>query len=114
MLSGNPVSSEILLGPCCPEFNSGGRTRTGFGVRVRREVRLAQVRTFAKLLVTHGFRLKGPLFAGSEYGLGRGRGTDLSTGKLEGRGRKGTKVGRTEGGEWDRRSGLSVGLGLDR
>ena len=38
----------------------------------------------------------------------------MSTGESEGRGRKGTKVGRTEGGERDRRSGLSVGLGLDR
>ena len=69
-----------MLGPCCPEFNSGGRTRTGFGVGVRPEVGLAQVRTFAKLLVTHGFRLKGPLFADSEYGLGSGSGYGLEDG----------------------------------
>ena len=82
MLSRNPVSSEILLGPCCPEFNSGGQTRTGFGVGVRPEVGLAQVRTFAKLLVTHGFRLKGPLFADSEYGLGSGSGYGLEYGRV--------------------------------
>ena len=69
-----------VLGPCCPEFNSGGRTRSGFGVGVRPEVGLAQVRTFAKLLVTHGFRLKGPLFADSEYGLGSGSGYGLEGG----------------------------------
>ena len=71
-----------LLGPCCPEFNSGGRTRTGFGVEVRPEVGLAQVRTFAKLLVTHGFRLKGPLFADSEYGLGSESGYGLEGGRV--------------------------------
>ena len=38
----------------------------------------------------------------------------MRTEELGGRGRKGTKVGRTEGIEWGRRSGLSVGLGLDR
>ena len=91
MLSGNPVSSEILLGPCCPEFNSGGRTRTGFGVGVRPEVGLAHVRTFAKLLVTHGFRLKGPLFADLEYGLGLGSGSGYG---LEVKGGQKGEVGR--------------------
>ena len=38
----------------------------------------------------------------------------MSTEESEGRGRKGTKVGRTEGRELGRRSGLSVGFGLDR
>ena len=38
------------------------------------------MRTFAKLLVTHGFQLKGPLFADSEYGLGSGSGYGLEYG----------------------------------
>ena len=91
MLSGNPVSSEILLGPCCPEFNSGGRTRTGLGVGVRPEVGLAQVRTFAKLLVTHGFRLGVLYLLTTEYGLdgaGVGLGNGVGSKGLVGRERR--------------------------
>ena len=70
---------------------TGGRTSTG-------------VRTFAKLLVTHGFRLDVLYLQTTEYGLD---GTEVGLGNgvgSKGFGRKGTKVGRTRG------SGLSVGL----
>ena len=62
----------------------------------------------------HGFRLKGPLFADPEYGLGSGRSTDLRRERAVG-----GEVGREQrlvelGEEVGQRSELSIGPGLDK
>ena len=86
------MSSEILLGPCRPGYNSGGRDLDGVRGRSTTGGRTSTgVRTFAKLLVTHGFRLGVLYLRTTEYGLdgaGVGLGNGVGSKGLVGRERR--------------------------